>query len=52
VTLLHHHATGKRSGISVEMRNRQVFTIRNGKIVRYELVSTEAEALEAAGVSE
>ena len=52
VTLLHHHATGRRSGIEVEMHNWQVFTIRNGKIVRYGLVSTEADALKAAGLSE
>jgi ketosteroid isomerase-like protein len=52
VALAHHHATGKRSGIDVDMRNWQVFTIRNGKVVRYGLVRTEAQALEAAGLSE
>ena len=51
VTLLHHHATGRHSGIEVEMRNWQVFTIRNGKIVHYGLFSTESQALEAAGLS-
>lgn len=51
VTLMHHHATGKRSGIDVDMRNWQVFTVRNGRVVRYGLFSTEAQALEAAGLS-
>ncbi len=37
VALLHHHATGKRSGLDVDMRNWQVFTIRDGKVVRYGL---------------
>jgi ketosteroid isomerase-like protein len=52
VTLIDHHATGKRSGIDVDMRNWQVFTVRGDKIVRYGLFSTEAEALAAAGLSE
>ena len=47
VTLLHHHATGKRSGIDVEMRDWQVFTFRKDKIVRQRLFSTEAQALDA-----
>ena len=51
VTLLHHHATGKRSGIDVDMRDWQVFTFRDGKIVRHGLFSTEGQALEAAGLS-
>jgi uncharacterized protein len=52
VTLLHHHATGKRSGIDVEMRNWHVYTVRNGKIVRFRQFRTEARALEAAGLSD
>ncbi len=52
VTCLHHHATGKRSGIDVEMRNWQVFTVRGDKIVRHGLFRTEAQALEAAGLRE
>jgi uncharacterized protein len=52
VALLHHHGTGKSSGIDVETRNWHVFTVRNGKIVRSRHFSTEAQALEAAGLSE
>ena len=52
VTLLHHYGIGKRSGIDVDMRNWHVFTIRNGKIVRPGHFSTEAQALEAAGLPE
>ena len=51
VALLHHHGTGKSSGIEVETRNWHVFTFRNGKIVRSGHFSTEAQALEAAGLS-
>jgi ketosteroid isomerase-like protein len=51
-TFFHHHATGKRSGIDVELRNWHVFTFRNGKIVRHGQFSTEAQALESAGLSE
>ena len=52
VTLLHHHATGKRSGLDVEMRNWQVFTFREDKVIRYELFRTEADALKAAALAE
>jgi ketosteroid isomerase-like protein len=52
VALTHHHATGKRSGIDVDMRNWQVFRVRNGKVVRYGLVRTEAQAVEFAGLRE
>ena len=52
VTLLHHHATGKRSGIDVEMRHWAVYTVHTGKIVRHGQFGTEAQALEAAGLSE
>lgn len=51
VARVHHQATGKHSGIDVEMQNWQVFTIRRGKIVRYALFSTEARAREAAGLT-
>jgi ketosteroid isomerase-like protein len=43
---------GKASGIEGDMRYFQLFTFRGGKIVRMESVMHEAEALEAAGLSE
>ncbi len=52
VTTLLHYGVGKSSGVEVEMRNWQVFTVREGKIVRYRLFSTRGQALEAAGLQE
>ena len=52
VISIHHHAKGKSSGVEVEMHNWQVFTVREGKIVRYRLFRTRGEALEAAGLRE
>jgi ketosteroid isomerase-like protein len=49
---LHHYATGRSSGVEVEMRTWQVFTVRGEKIVRWRLFATRVEALEAAGLSE
>ena len=51
-TTVLHHGMGKSSGIKVEMRNWQVFTLRGGKIVRYRLLGTRVKALKAAGLSE
>ena len=42
---------GRASGADVDARVGAVFTLRNGKIVRYELTDRH-EALEAAGLSE
>jgi ketosteroid isomerase-like protein len=52
VALFHYQATGKRSGIDVEMRHWCVYIVRDGKIVRHGQFRTEAQALEAAGLSE
>ena len=43
---------GKGSGVRVEGRFWYLITIRNGKIVRWELYPERAQALEAAGLSE
>ena len=48
----HHFGRGKSSGIDVDMENWQVFTLRNGRIVRYEVYADRQKALEAAGLSE
>ena len=52
VIAAHHHGRGKTSGIEVEMLNWQVFTFRDGKVIRYRLFRAKPEALEAAGLSE
>ena len=42
---------GKETGAHVENHDWQVFTFRNGKVVHCRGYDTEAQALEAAGVS-
>jgi ketosteroid isomerase-like protein len=49
---VHHFGRGKSSGIEVDMENWQVFTLRNGQIVKYEVYADRQKALEAAGLSE
>jgi uncharacterized protein len=44
--------TGTTSGVPVEMEQAQVWTFRDGKVVRVEEYFDRAEALEAAGLSE
>jgi ketosteroid isomerase-like protein len=48
----HHYGRGKASGVDVEMKNWQVFTVRDGRIGRYRIYGTRGQALEAAGLSE
>jgi ketosteroid isomerase-like protein len=47
---IHHRATGRMSGAEVEMRDWQVYTLRDGKIVKYGLYATREQALAAAGI--
>jgi uncharacterized protein len=51
-TTVHHHGRGKTSGATVEMTNWQVFTVRDGRIVRYRTYGDRERALEAAGLPE
>ncbi len=46
------HATGKESGMEVELRSAAVFVLSEGRIVRCLAYPTRKEALEAAGLSE
>jgi ketosteroid isomerase-like protein len=43
---------GRASGIDVQAVGAQVWTIRNGKLVRAKVFQGKAEALEAVGLSE
>jgi ketosteroid isomerase-like protein len=52
VALMRHQATGKSSGIDVEMSQWSVYVFRDGKIVRHAQFRSEAQALEAAGISD
>jgi ketosteroid isomerase-like protein len=43
---------GKTSGAAVEMQRWNVYRIRNGLVIRIEIFETEAQSLEAAGLSD
>jgi ketosteroid isomerase-like protein len=46
------HARGRASGVEVETRLYEVYTVRNGKVLRIDEYATRDEALEAAGLRE
>jgi ketosteroid isomerase-like protein len=46
------HGRGRGSGADVERKQGYVWTIRNGKALRFEWFNSPADALEAAGLSE
>jgi ketosteroid isomerase-like protein len=52
VATLHFRGRGRGSGIETEARFYEVYTVRDGKIVRMDEYTTRAEALEAAGLRE
>jgi ketosteroid isomerase-like protein len=52
VVLLHQTATGKESGVPVELHFGQVHDLEAGRVVRMRNYDDPAEALEAAGLSE
>ena len=52
VVTVNHRGRGRTSGAEVQMTNWQVFTVREGRIVRYRMYAEQAEALEAAGLQE
>jgi hypothetical protein len=45
-------ATGRHSGVAVEVKPAHEFTIRNGLLVRFKAYRDRGQALEAAGLSE
>ena len=47
-----HHGRGKGSGAVVEHQIFQLWTVRDGKVVRATMYYDETEALEAAGATE
>ena len=51
VITVRERGQGKTSGVPVERQQTQVWTFRNGRIVRWELFGERADALEAAGLS-
>ncbi len=52
LTIERNRATGKRSGVGVDMQTFSVWTLRDGKVVRWQGYASEEEALEAVGLSE
>ena len=52
VAIVQNRAMGKSSGVSVESRTGQVWTVHNGQLVRFEYFGTPDEALEAVGLRE
>ena len=54
VALVRYSGRGRESGIEIAGMNidAQVWTVRNGKVLKVELYGGTAEALEAAGLSE
>jgi len=49
---LYQRSRGKRSGVEVENRQGQLWTFRDGLVVRWESFGTFQEALEAVGLRE
>jgi ketosteroid isomerase-like protein len=49
VVALHQRATGKASGAPVDIRIGQVWTLRNGRAVRWRIYRSKDEALAAVG---
>lgn len=52
VVTIHVRARGTASGIEVDARSHQVYTLRDGKLVRMDEFLVRDEALDAAGLSE
>ena len=52
VALTRQSATGRHSGVPVELLVGQVFELEDGRLVRVTNYATHAEALEAAGLRE
>ncbi len=52
VVVAHHQGRGRSSGIQIDSRYYEVYTLREGKVSRQDEFNERAEALEAAGLSE
>jgi ketosteroid isomerase-like protein len=52
VVVAHHQGRGRGSGIEVDARFYEVYTVREGKVSRVDEYTEREEALEAAGLSE
>jgi len=52
VVVAHHEGRGRVSGVEVDSRYYEVYTVREGKVSRIDEYADRSEALEAAGLSE
>jgi uncharacterized protein len=52
LTVERNRAVGKRSGVAVDMQTVSLWTLRDGKVARWQGFATEEEALEAARMRE
>ena len=52
ITFVRQVGRGKQSGVPVETRVGNLYTFRNGRVLRWEMFTPPEEALEAAGLSE
>jgi ketosteroid isomerase-like protein len=52
VVVQRERGRGKGSGVQLERRWAVVYTLRMGKVVRFQTFTTREEAIEAAGLSE
>jgi ketosteroid isomerase-like protein len=50
--VFHHRATGRASGVPIELVQGIVWELADGRVVRMRNYMTPAEALEAAGLRE
>jgi len=50
VVALHQRAVGKASGVPVDIHIGQVWTVRDGKAVRWRIYRSKEEALKAVGL--
>ena len=49
VMVTRHHGRGRASGVAVEAVVSYVWTVQNGKVVRFRIFNSKAQALEAVG---
>ncbi len=52
IAMVHSYAHGKSSGVPVDKLEAHLWTVRDGLLVRLQIFTTRAEALEAAGLRE
>ncbi|MCE3246477.1 MAG: Ketosteroid isomerase-related protein [Geminicoccaceae bacterium] len=52
VVTLHHRGRGRGSGVEIDARFYELYTLRGGKVLRADEYAERADALEAAGLSE